>query len=107
MTTRISSADLHVQIGQVLTRIRRKGERFVIERRGVPVAAVVSIEDLRRIEFSYGRRLARTERLNALALADAVRQSILAERNGVPLPNSTTLLSELREERDRELTGLR
>jgi antitoxin (DNA-binding transcriptional repressor) of toxin-antitoxin stability system len=106
MITRISSADLHTRIGNVLTRIQRKGERFVIERRGIPVAAVISIEDLQRLEFGQGRQTARADRLNALAMADAVRTSILAERNGVPLPNSSILLNELRKERDNELAGL-
>ena len=107
MLTRISSADLQSRISQVLTRIRRTGERFVVERRGVAIAAVVSIEDLERLEYMKGKHLARAERLNALAMADAVRASILAERNGVPLPDSATILSELREEREHELTTLR
>ena len=44
------------------------GERFVIERRGKPVAALISIEDLKRLEETHDTK----ERpLGALALVGA------------------------------------
>lgn len=34
------------RFSEVLSRVEHRGERFVIERRGTPVAAVVRVEDL-------------------------------------------------------------
>ncbi len=108
MNVRISAAELHLKVGQVISRIQYAGERFIIERRGVPVAAVVSIEDLERLERGEPERGATlAERMGALRMADMSRQMILAERNGVPLPDSVDLIHELREERDVEVSGLR
>ena len=108
MSIRISAADLHLKVGQVISRIQYAGERFIIERRGVPVAAVVSIEDLYRLERGELERYpTRAERMAALRMADMSRQMILAERNGVPLPDSVDLIRELREDRDLEVSDLR
>ncbi len=108
MTIKISAADLHLKVGQVISRIQYAGERFIIERRGVPVAAVVSIEDLERLERGEVEQHRSTvERMAALRMADMSRQMILAERKGVPLPDSADLIRELREERDLEVSGLR
>jgi prevent-host-death family protein len=108
MIEKISAVDLHLKVGQVISRIQYAGERFIIERRGVPVAAVVSIEDLRRLESGeLDAHPTSEERMAALRMADMSRQMILAERNGVPLPDSVDLILEQREERDRELSGMR
>jgi prevent-host-death family protein len=105
---KISASDLHLKVGQVISRIQYAGERFIIERRGVPVAAVVSIEDLQRLERSkLQEHRTSEERLAALRMADMSRQMILAERNGTPLPDSAELLRELREDRDLDLSGVR
>ena len=104
---RISAADLHLRVGEILARIRYTGERFIVERRGVPVAAIVSFDDLTKLGAEQTeRQFTKAQRLAALAQADAVRRAILEERHGVPLPDSAALLNELREERDYELTRL-
>ena len=107
MITRISVTELHRKASEICDRVRFTGERFIIERRGVPVAAIVSVDDLEKLGTEQTeRQFTKTQRLAALAQADAVRQLILAERNGVPLPDSAAFLNELREERDQELFGL-
>lgn len=48
-------------------------------------------------------KITRARRMAALAMADAVRERILAERGGVPFSNSTEDLERLQEERLGEL----
>jgi prevent-host-death family protein len=101
---RISAMDMRDRLGEVLSRVQYAGERFIIERRGEPVAAVIAIEDLRRLEEEVevqGDAEARKARqLAVLAKARALRERTLAERGGVPFPDSATELNRLREERD-------
>jgi antitoxin (DNA-binding transcriptional repressor) of toxin-antitoxin stability system len=105
--TKISAAVLHLRVGEILAKIRYTGERFIVERRGVPVAAIVSVDDLTKLGAEQTeRQFTKAQCLAALAQADAVRRAILEERHGVPLPDSTTFLNELREERDHELAHL-
>ncbi|HXU23787.1 MAG TPA: type II toxin-antitoxin system Phd/YefM family antitoxin [Tepidiformaceae bacterium] len=52
MTKRISAAHAKAQLASVVDEVLHGSERYVIERRGRPVAGIVSIEDLRRIEDS-------------------------------------------------------
>ena len=50
MFATISAMQLRTSIGDVLNRIEYKGDRVVIERKGTPVAAMIRVEDLRRLE---------------------------------------------------------
>ncbi|MEJ5200333.1 MAG: type II toxin-antitoxin system Phd/YefM family antitoxin [Anaerolineae bacterium] len=80
-------------------RVAYKGERMVVERRGRPMMALVSIEDLRRLEeLEQDVASVRARRATALEQAEAVRARIRAERNGVVLPSSVNILNRLREE---------
>ena len=100
--------DLRRRAGELLARIRYTGERFVIEKNGAPVAALVSIEDLRRLESLVGeRRQEGDERKQALAAAQAVREAALARRGGTPIPDTTPDVRRMREERAYDLTALR
>lgn len=46
----ISVADAKREFSDVVGAVRHRGQRFVIERHGTPVAALVSLEDLARLE---------------------------------------------------------
>jgi prevent-host-death family protein len=48
--TKVSTVELREQLGDLLNRVAYAGERVVILRRGKPVAAIVSMEDLQRLE---------------------------------------------------------
>jgi prevent-host-death family protein len=50
MATRISTQATKSRLAEHLRRAAAEGERFLIERRGKPVAALVSVEDLKRLE---------------------------------------------------------
>jgi len=77
------------QLSALMARVGYGGERFVIERRGRPLAALVGVQDLARLEGEKGD--ARSRPMGALALVrawgeaeerdlDAVLGEIYAER---------------------------
>lgn len=47
---RISPLDLRARMGELLDRVRLRRDSFVIERRGVEIAAIVPVERLRQLE---------------------------------------------------------
>jgi prevent-host-death family protein len=107
-TTCIPAMMLRQRAGDLLARVHYAGERFVIERHGEAVAALVSIDDLHRLEAADQlSAVQRVQRQEALTQAQAVREAILARRGGAPLPNSADEVRRLREERADALTGLR
>ena len=50
MATKVSLAEAKAKFSSVVDEVRRTSRRYVIERHGRPAAAVVSIEDLARLE---------------------------------------------------------
>lgn len=59
----ISATQLRDKIGETLNRVLYGGERVLIERRGEPVAAVISIEELKYLEKLEDERDAEILRL--------------------------------------------
>ncbi len=55
MSTKISTAEVRLRIGDLLNRVALRGDEFVIERKGKPMAALVPVERLEQM-----RRAART-----------------------------------------------
>ena len=89
MTEKIRVTEAKAQFSALIARVGYAGERFVIERRGRPLAALVSVEDLERLEREGGDTVSRP--LGAIALVgawgeaeekdvDAVLDEIYAER---------------------------
>ncbi|MGH2459953.1 MAG: type II toxin-antitoxin system Phd/YefM family antitoxin [Chloroflexota bacterium] len=50
MAKRVSAAQAKAQLSALASGAAFRGERYVIERRGKPVAALVSMDDLERLE---------------------------------------------------------
>jgi prevent-host-death family protein len=50
VTKRISAAQAKAHFAALVARVAYGGEHFVIERRGKPIAALVSVDDLERLE---------------------------------------------------------
>ena len=46
----MSVADAKKRLSELMSRVAYKSERFIIQRRGKPMAALVSAEDLARLE---------------------------------------------------------
>lgn len=70
MTKRISAARAKAQLPSLMAEVAYGGECYVIERRGKPLAALVSLDKLERIEREGG---VSARPLGALALAGAWR----------------------------------
>lgn len=93
---------------ELVTRVAYGGSRVIVERRGRPLAALISARDLARLEaWEREHDTAQDRRAAALAQARAVRDAILAERGGELLPDSADLIRAIREEREDELASLR
>lgn len=104
----ISVNEARAHFSDVLARVAYGGERVIIQRRGRPFAALISIDDLRKLEALESEAETRkAARVKALAAAAAVREQILAERHGEPLPDAADIITRLREERFDELVGVR
>ena len=109
MINRINAAELHQRVGEILAKIRYTGDRYIIERRGVPVAAVISIEDLERLQNLGGTSSTKQveDSKTRLERAAALRRLILAQRRGKLMPDSADTIRQLREERGHNVAGLR
>lgn len=89
MAEKVRVTEAKAQLSELMARVGYGGERFVIERRGRPLAALVGVEDLERLE-SEGGGVA-SPPLGAISLVgawgaveerdvDAMLQEIYAER---------------------------
>jgi prevent-host-death family protein len=50
MSERISTMDVRKRLGDILNRVHLRHDRFIIERKGTPLAAVVPVETLESME---------------------------------------------------------
>lgn len=50
MSERISTLDVRKRLGDILNRVHLRHDRFVIERKGVPLAAIVPVDTLESME---------------------------------------------------------
>jgi len=98
----VSISDARKRLAELTARVEHTGERIIIERHGKPVAALVRAEEGRRLADEDAAAL-KARRLAALEQAREVSRQILAERNGVPLPDSAPEIRRMREERDAQI----
>jgi prevent-host-death family protein len=106
LSTEIDRYLVRKNFSELLARIAYTGDRLVVQRRGRPMAALISIRDLHRLEeleLLHGSE----QHDSAIAAARASRQAILAERKGAYVTDVASLIHEAREERDDEVTSLR
>jgi prevent-host-death family protein len=95
------------KISELVARVAKRGERILLTSRGRPKAALVSIEDLERLQASETK----AERdfqsfIKDLDLASEIRNQIFKESGGI-LRDSADLIREMRDERDEQILGLR
>ena len=101
-THRIALTEAKQSLGQLVNRAAYGADRFILEFRGKPRAALVSFEDLERLEAMNRAPFSRQE---VLERADELRAEIAATTGG--LSDSVSELRRLRQERIDQLTGLR
>ena len=68
MTKRVSAAQAKAHLSDLMAKVAYGGEQYVIERRGKPLAALVSVDDLERLD--QGRATSARPR-GALAIVGA------------------------------------
>ncbi len=89
----ISALEVRAKFGQVLDEAAA-GERFIVERAGAPVAAIVPLRDLELSDPAVitARRLAAVDRLEAMRAADRR-----------PRPSAEEIVSWIHEAREERL----
>ncbi len=71
MTKRISAAQAKAHLSELMAQVAYGGEHYVIERRGKPLAVLVSLDDLERLQRE---RATSARPQGALAIAGAWRE---------------------------------
>ena len=103
----VSVNEARSQLSDLMAQVAYGGQRVIVERRGKPLVAWISIEELRTLEnLENEADQRRILRMQALDSANLARQQILAELGGAPLPDSSEVIARLREERTDELAGM-
>jgi prevent-host-death family protein len=106
----VNMTELRQRLGSLVNRAAYGGERIILVSHGQAKAAIIGIEDLRRLEqSSAGLTGQRDSYTNALATADLLRERIRRwqEAHGIEPGDTVETLRQLREEHDDELAGLR
>ena len=107
----VSMTTLRQSLGDLVNRAAYGGERIVLVSRGEPRAAIIGINELRRLEqqASAGESEQREQFTYALEKADRVRERIRRWQvaHGIEPGDSVEDLRQMREERDEGLLGLR
>jgi prevent-host-death family protein len=89
----IGIAHAKARLSELVNRVAFGDEYVILESRGKPKAALVSLDDLEHIQGMRRTLSTRTHRLLALAEADRVRRS-LESRNLVPVSEEVPRLRE-------------
>lgn len=78
MNVTTGTAEVKARLSEFLGRVRHGGERVIITRRGKPVAAIVSMDDLRRLGGVQHRdaETALTEQDGVLVLSTVAENSL-------------------------------
>jgi prevent-host-death family protein len=96
------------KISELVSRVATRGDRIVLTSRGRPKAALVSIEDLERLQSSDTVSKGDLQSFfRDIDRASKVKDRIRTERGGIILPDSANLIREMRDERDEQIIGLR
>lgn len=91
MVKKVSASEAKAQLAELVLGVAYRGDRVVIERRGKPVAALVSMDDLERLEQ---RDAAPPGPGGALAIIGAWKD--------VPKEELDALVADIYAERDRD-----
>jgi len=97
---RASVAHAKNTLSNLINKVAYGKTRILLESRGKPKAALVSTEDLERLERLEAGEGASEVRLHILAQAQLLRRKILRRKKKL-LSDSADLLNKLREKRDR------
>lgn len=101
----INVVEARKNFSDLMLRVAYGKQRIVVERHGKPMMVLISLEDYALLQaHRRDTEASRGEAQAALDEASSFRRRLLAERGGVPMPDSADLIAEIREERLDELT---
>lgn len=105
----VSMSELRQRIGDLVNRAAYGGERIVLLSHGQPKAAIIGVEDLRRLQELNAESKQVDEYAHPLAVADRLREKIYSwqQSSQAEQDDSIEVLRRLREVRDEELGDLR
>jgi prevent-host-death family protein len=101
MSTTVGTNDVKTHLSEYLNRVAYRGERVVVERHGKPVAALVSVEDLRKLEALDTRSLDNaTDEVREAKFLELARQAglIIHQPTGKPISRGERKLIEFEGE---------
>lgn len=100
MAKEVSVGEAKARLSNLINAVAFGNDRVLIRSRGRPKAALVSVEDLHRLEGSPSAPPSKADRLLALMQADRVRKAL----EGLRLTDSLEELERLRGGRVRGLS---
>jgi prevent-host-death family protein len=106
----VTMSELRQQLGSLVNRAAYGRERVVLIAHGEPKAAIVSVDDLQRLEQLDAGLLGISSTADQiLSVADALHQQIYQWQfqQGIEPEDVTTTLDQLRQELDNEPDNLR
>lgn len=106
----VTMTELRQRLGTLVNRAAYGGVRVILLSRGEPKAALIGVEDLRRLEQLDAELGGHPDRYaQALTAADLLRERIRRwqESRGIVAEDSVETLRQLRERRDDDLAGVR
>ncbi len=102
----VTVADARKHFSELMAQVAYTQKRIVVERRGKPMVAIVSVEDLAQLEgLKFDREIIRQQQLAVLQRARALRKK--QKQRNLPVTDVVEDINRLREERTHELSGLR
>ena len=107
---RVTMTQLRQRLGALVNHAAYGGVRVILLSRGEPKAALIGVEDLRRLEQLDAESGGRPDQYaQALTAADLLRERIRRwqEDRGLVAEDSVETLRRLRERRDDDLGGVR
>lgn len=85
MTLRIAASEVRNRIGEILARVRYGGELILVERRGRPVAAILSVDEYRRLDEIRRQWEALQRRRRFAAIRASAAENDLTEEEAMRL----------------------
>jgi prevent-host-death family protein len=102
VTQTVRASEARQRFSEIVNRVFREQARVVIERSGIPVAAIVSAEDLKRLERYDRERAARFAALDRISAAFA--DVPLEELEREVARSIAETRAEMRQEREAAVT---
>ena len=106
----VSMTELRQSLGTLVNRAAYGGEWIILVSHGEPKAAIVGIEDLRRLKLLSTSMTPESDQYtHAFAAADLMRERVRRwqEAHGIEPEDSVETLRRLREEHDGQFDGVR